>query len=98
MTQTHTPGPWSVSENDATGERSKFYIFIDPGVAVIERKMPGSDACDMLDARLIAAAPQLLQLARDYLEWSKPLIKDIGMQEMARKALAVIILATEEPA
>lgn len=54
----HTPGPWSVNEINANGDPSKYFIFIEPGVAVIERKASGE--CDMPDARLIAAAPELL--------------------------------------
>lgn len=57
----HTPGPWTVSELDARGDPSAFHIFIEPGVAVIERKVAGSDQCDMPDAHLIAAAPELLE-------------------------------------
>jgi hypothetical protein len=57
----HTPAPWTVSELDAGGEVSEYHIFIEPGVAVIERKVEGKDQCDMADARLIAAAPDLLE-------------------------------------
>jgi hypothetical protein len=56
----HTEGTWHVSELDATGEPSEDYIFIEPGVAVIERKVKGSDQCDMPDAHLISAAKELL--------------------------------------
>lgn len=41
MSNGHTPGDWHVSELDATGEKSKYYIFIEPGVAVIERSVTG---------------------------------------------------------
>lgn len=57
---THTPGPWSVSDMNASGNVSEDYLFIEPGIAVIERKVAGQDANDMPDARLIAAAPELL--------------------------------------
>jgi hypothetical protein len=56
----HTPAPWTVSELYAGGQVSKYHIFIEPNVAVIERKVEGKDQCDMADARLIAAAPDLL--------------------------------------
>lgn len=56
----HTPGPWSVSELDASGQVSEYYIFIEPGVAVIERKSPGHDEHDMPDAHLLASAKVLL--------------------------------------
>lgn len=57
----HTPGPWTVSELGASGNVSEDYIFIEPCVAVIERKVSGQDECDMPDACLIAAAPDLLE-------------------------------------
>lgn len=56
----HTPGPWSISELLADYEVSEHHIFIQPDVAVIERKIEGKDQHDMADARLIAAAPDLL--------------------------------------
>ena len=57
----HTPGPWTVSELDARGEVSEYHIFIEPNVAVIERKVAGHDQNDMADAHLIAAAPAMLE-------------------------------------
>lgn len=57
----HTPGPWTVSELMFGGEVSEHHIFIEPDVAVIERKVAGHDQHDMANAHLIAAAPQLLQ-------------------------------------
>lgn len=57
----HTPGPWSVSDKNASGNVSEDYLFIEPGIAVIERKVAGQNECDMPDARLIAAAPELLE-------------------------------------
>lgn len=58
MSEGFTPGDWYVSELEATGQKSEFYIFIEPGVAVIERSVTGEH--DMNDARLLAAAPELL--------------------------------------
>jgi len=57
----HTPGPWTVSELMFGGEVSEHHIFIEPNVAVIERKVAGHDQNDMADAHLIASAPQLLE-------------------------------------
>ena len=61
----HTPGLWHVSELDASGNTSEYYLFIEPGVAVIERKVAGQDEHDMHDARLIAAAPDLLAVLQE---------------------------------
>lgn len=60
----HTPGTWTVSELDATGEISEHHIFIEPGVAVIERKVAGQNQCDMDDALLLAAAKDLFEAAQ----------------------------------
>lgn len=57
----HTPGPWTVNELMFGGEVSEHHIFIEPDVAVIERKVAGHDQHDMADARLIAAAPAMLE-------------------------------------
>lgn len=62
--QKHTPGPWSVSTLGALDKPSTHYIFIEPGVAYIERKMAGQDEHDMPDALLIAAAPEMLAALR----------------------------------
>ena len=64
----HTPAPWTVSELDAQGDVSEYHIFIEPGVAVIERKVSGQDQHDMADARLIAAAPAMLEALEAMLE------------------------------
>jgi len=60
-----TPGTWTVSELDSSGNVSPYHIFIEPGVAVIERKV--DPVHDMAHARLIAAAPDLLAALRDLL-------------------------------
>ena len=57
MSAAHTP--WTISEVNATGEVDDFHIFIEPSVAVIERSVSGVG--DMENARLIAAAPQLVE-------------------------------------
>lgn len=57
----YTPGPWIVSELSGSGDVSDYYIFIEPNIAVIERKAKGIDKHDIPDARLIASAPDLLE-------------------------------------
>lgn len=58
-TATNTPGTWSVSDKDASGNVSEDYLFIEPGIAVIERKVAGQDECDLQDAHLISASKEL---------------------------------------
>ena len=57
-----TPGPWVATKfNPLTGEIDECYLYIEPGVAVIERKIKGRDQHDIANARLISAAPDLLE-------------------------------------
>ena len=46
--------------------------------------------------RLHELNAELLEFAENYLEWIKPLLKDIGMQEMESKARAAIARAEGE--
>jgi hypothetical protein len=46
--------------------------------------------------RLHSVNAELVEFAQSYIEWIEPLIKDIGMQEMERKARAAIAKATGE--
>ena len=46
--------------------------------------------------RLNSVNAELMEFAQSYIEWIEPLIKDIGMQEMERKAHAAIAKATGE--
>lgn len=92
---THTPGPWTVSELDALGEPSEFYIFIEPGVAVIERKIAGGDQHDMPDARLIAAAPELFEALVALMEYAG-IIEERCDSVATNKARDAIYKATGE--
>ena len=58
----HTPGPWKATKfNPSTGEIDDCYLYVEPGIAVIERKVKGHDQHDTYNTRLIAAAPDLLE-------------------------------------
>lgn len=61
VTADHTPGPWHVNELNVAQKVDPYYIFIEPGVAVIERKIEGHNQSDMANALLIAAAPAMLE-------------------------------------
>jgi hypothetical protein len=45
---------------------------------------------------LLRVNAELVEFAQSYIEWIEPLIKDIGMQEMERKARAALAKATGE--
>ncbi len=100
----HTPGTWTVSELDATGEISEHHIFIEPGVAVIERKVAGQNQCDMDDALLLAAAKELLEMLRvsvivlEKVEPSGDPASDEVLTMTINTAKAVIAKATGAPA
>jgi hypothetical protein len=56
-----TPGPWNATKfNPVTGDIDDMYLYVEPGIAVIERNVKGRDQHDTANARLIAAAPDLL--------------------------------------
>lgn len=58
----HTPGPWNATKfNPVTGDIDDCYLYVEPGISVIERKVKGRDQHDTANARLIAAAPDLLE-------------------------------------
>jgi hypothetical protein len=45
---------------------------------------------------LLRVNAELVEFAQSYIEWIEPLIKDIGMQEMERKARAALAKAIGE--
>lgn len=87
----HTPGPWYV-ETERTGRRGNEWLMVVTKNGVICRvgtpDMRGASA----DARLIAAAPELLELAQmiadeyaDAADWKDA---KATLQQLARAALA----------
>jgi hypothetical protein len=92
MEAKHTPGPWTVSEEwDGTSIKAgQFHVthtiqscgFHEPEV---------DKAVTQANARLIAAAPELLQAAKDFVEWfecSRIGDKPIAEWSHARAAIA----------
>lgn len=58
----HTKGPWVATKfNPVTGEIDDCYLYVEPHIAVIERKVKGHDQHDTANANLIASAPELLE-------------------------------------
>ena len=66
----HTPGPWEVGPN---GERSKQHIYAKNGPLLVTHLW---DGCSEADARLIAAAPDMLVCLQHVLRWHDQLSTD----------------------
>lgn len=80
MTDKHTPGPWAAR----TG-RANTTVYAGPAYAV-------ALGCRAADARLIAAAPELLEACRAVVDrWERG-----DLAEAARMCEAAIELATED--
>lgn len=98
MSAQHTPGPWTVSEDDSNGQAVVRGEHIEVAtcwhhcVVEIEREMRAN-------ARLIAAAPAMLEALRAMTHGLPELLESIGYsdeEDMIGKALSAISLATGE--
>lgn len=92
MNMAHTPGPWSILETSPRGAGETCGYCIDS---------PGGDICDVVglpgdggvggaNARLISAAPELLEVARIIAGDGKYGTKDYPLSSIARLARAAI--------
>jgi len=89
-----TPGPWNATKfNPVTGDIDDCYLYVEPGIAVIERKVKGRDQRDAANARLIAAAPDLLEALSEIINDGG---KFVMTHETHRKARAAIARARGE--
>ncbi len=61
----HTPGPWAVNEDGWKVESEKEHGWINDGWIVCSTHGPDAEA----NALLIAAAPDLLEAAKEAYEW-----------------------------
>jgi hypothetical protein len=94
----HTSGPWTATKfNPVTGEIDDCYLYVEPGIAVIERKVKGRDQHDIADAHLISAAPDLLEALELYMAAGHGNSTHFGDQAGAySKAVAAIAKAKGE--
>ncbi len=68
MSTTHTPGPWTASQYLDDGRWG--VVTQGNGIVVsLRSRSPSEATLSEADARLIAAAPELLQAARDFISW-----------------------------
>ncbi len=105
MTQ-HTPGPWSSQSVTSVNERGVFVykrIVSPQGKTIVsDRGYIGDNA--EANARLIAAAPELLKTLKDAHEWIDAQIMTANSDQMTEhdekvrdKAEASIAKATQQP-
>lgn len=65
MTSRHTPGPYSVGETDFAGGQA---ITIEPGIAIVL----GHGMTPASNAKLLAAAPMLIEVIEQWPELDDP--------------------------
>ena len=83
MTFNHTPGPWAVDDVTSRGEHVYFRILSAcqaPGIAGVY-----NDPCSAANARLIAAAPELLAALES--------AHDIAVADATMSAYVVAVMA-----
>ena len=85
----HTPRPWNATKfNPVTGDIDDCYLYVEPGIAVIERKVKGRDQYDAANARLIAAAPDLLEALSEIINDGGKFVMTNETHRKARAAIA----------
>jgi len=93
----HTPGPWVVIDGGPSkGDPNAHHLTVQPAAAhglgwVGKRYLSTGGIMSWEDARLIAAAPDLLRIARAVVEGYAEL--DFDLQSCAREAAAIIAKA-----
>ena len=87
----HTPGPWSFYDDSNDGKTNRIEIVaVGKTVARIYHSVPAED---LPNARLIAAAPDLLEALKDMLDGHEDACTGYG-EGAAEKARAAIAKAT----
>jgi hypothetical protein len=92
MSERHTPGPWRVAQfHESTGESEPEIVGPDhvdsddcQFIAGVCEGLPETDA----NARLIAAAPALLEALKDTLHYVEPVAPTLGERIRATITLA----------
>jgi hypothetical protein len=88
MTMKHTPGPWEAIGSNVASD--------DGMVAITKVLWPGDNERDAANARLIAAAPELLAACRDALEVEEDMAQCPDSELAKRLRAAPALLATVE--
>ena len=80
---THTPGPWTI---EGTRDSDEFWVVKDEGPVCEISQTFGYPDADEANARLIAAAPELLAALRDLIREKAASLGDPGDREWVRFA------------
>jgi len=93
-TQTkHTPGPWyvgdSIRSSDTVGICAEWEDGAESGETTIAEVLPGPDGVAQADARLIAAAPELLEGMKELLECFREACANPETNMAAARTIAV---------
>ena len=95
----HTPGPWRIEDGEEGGYRIHYSGLVSNGASVVVGQLISGYTPSLEDARLIAAAPELLAALENALEDMRKhyacLPDDPGTDEM-RQARAAIAKAKGE--
>ena len=84
METKHTPGPWNIVESNKIDEEAH----IQTDLKSICRMWIQMDSQDMANARLIAAAPELLEALKALVADLKPYMGQGRMDDKIRNAIA----------
>jgi hypothetical protein len=87
----HTPGPW----RDEITEVGELIVMRSDGNSIYLGDMETTEAEDHADARLIAAAPEMLMTLKFVQRWLEGAPKSPGTDQLADGIGAVIKKATE---
>lgn len=94
MSAKNTPGPWQVNHHDRTQVCDASDILGCAPVAWIARRHPRGRTEDYANARLIAAAPELLLALEMLLQWHTSTADEDEEYSAVRDARAAIAKAT----
>jgi hypothetical protein len=78
-----TPGPWSI-------EKSKHEQFIKSEGTRVIANVDNSDGVDRANAKLIAAAPELLQAAKDLVNYASCLLTTSQFVKLDKQVTAMM--------
>lgn len=96
QTASHTPGPWAVPDIDGVWDDTIPIHALDGSVVgtawPLTYRCGDDDPETQANARLIAAAPELLEALRNLL--STPEVEDLADEEVWQKAVAAVAKAT----